>query len=73
MMHTNTPGTNQIYYNGFFKVIKYNGEVKVNEPAKCEEVRWFNLNELPQNILQDRMQAINNYINNIKYSEFGWK
>lgn len=73
MMHTNTPETKQIYYNGFFKVAKYNGEVKVNEPTKCEEVKWFKLNELPQNILKDRFQAIKNYMNNIKYSEFGWK
>lgn len=73
MMHTNTPETNQIYYNGFFKVTKYNGEVKVNEPTKCEEIKWFNLNNLPENILQDRVEALNNYINSIKYSEFGWK
>lgn len=72
MMHTNTPGTKIIYYNGFFKVTKYIGEVKANEPTKCEEVRWFNLNELPENVLQDRLQAIKNYKNNKKYSEFGW-
>ena len=72
MMHTNTPETKIIYYNGFFKVTKYNGEVKVNEPTKCEEVRWFNLNELPKNILQDILQAIKNYMDNIKYSEYGW-
>lgn len=72
MMHTNTPETKQIYYNGFFKVTKYSGEVKVNEPTKCEEVKWFNLNELPKNILQDRLQAIKNYMDNKKYSEFGW-
>lgn len=72
MMHTNTPETKIIYYNGFFKVTQYSGEIKVNEPTKCEEVRWFNLNELPKNILQDRLQAIKNYMDNKKYSEFGW-
>lgn len=72
MMHTKTPGTEQIYYNGFFKVTKYNGKVIINEPTKCEELKWFKLNELPSNILQDRLQAIKNYINDVKYSEFGW-
>lgn len=28
---------------------------------------------LIRNILQDRLQALKNYINTIKYSEFGWK
>jgi len=73
MMHTNNYATEQVYYNGFFKVTKYNGEIKINEPTKCGELKWFNLKELPPNILQDRIQAIQNYINNVKYSEFGWK
>ena len=73
MMHTNNFATDQVYYNGFFKVTKYSGEVTLNEPTKCGELKWFKINELPQNILQDRFQAIKNYIDNVKYSEFGWK
>lgn len=72
MMHTKTPETGQLYYNGFFKVIKYKKEIKINELEKCEELKWFKLNELPKNILQDRLQAIKNYMINKKYSEFGW-
>lgn len=72
MMHTKTPEDGQFYYNGFFKVIKYKKEIKINEPEKCEELKWFKLNELPKNILQDRLQAIKNYMINKKYSEFGW-
>ena len=72
MMHTKTPETGQLYYNGFFKVIKYEEEIKINEPEKCEELKWFKLNELPKNILQDRYQAIRNYMTNKRYSEFGW-
>lgn len=72
IMHTNSKDK-QIYYNGFFKATKYSGEITINEPTKCEELKWFKLNELPSNILPDRLQAIQNYINNIKYSEFGWE
>ncbi len=73
MMHTNNSATEQVYYNGFFKATKYNGEVTINEPTKCGELKWFRINELPSNILQDRFQAIKNYINNVKYSECGWE
>lgn len=45
----------------------------INEPEKCEKLEWFKLDELPSNILPDRIQGIKNYINNVKYSEFGWK
>ena len=60
------------YYNGYFKVTKYDGEVKIGEPEKCEEIKWFNINNLPENIIDDRRQAIINYKNNTKYSEYGW-
>jgi hypothetical protein len=39
---------------------------------KIEELKWFNINDLPANIVNDRVDAIKNYQNNIKYSEFGW-
>ena len=73
MMHTKTPETGQIYYNGFFKVKQYKEEIKINEPEKCEELRWFPLDKLPENLLQDRLQAIKNEKENLKYSEFGWE
>lgn len=60
------------YYNGYFKVTKYDGEVKIGEPEKCEEIKWFNINNLPENVIDDRKQAIINYKNNTKYSEYGW-
>lgn len=69
-IHKNTD--NLPYYNGYFKVTKYDGEVKIGEPEKCEEIKWFNINNLPENIIDDRRQAIINYKNITKYSEYGW-
>ena len=62
-----------IYYNGYFKANKWSGVPHVNEPEKNEELRWFNINSLPSNIVDDRKMAIDNYIKGIKYSEFGWE
>ena len=43
------------------------------KPNKNEELKWFYINDLPNNLINDRIQAINNYQNKIKYSEYGWE
>ena len=70
IIHKNSNGI--IYYNGYFKANKWIEEPKINEPEKNEELKWFNINELPNNIVDDRYLAIENYKNGIKYSEYGW-
>ncbi len=70
MIHKNSNG--RIYYNGYFKANKWTGEPIINEPQKNEELKWININDLPSNIVDDRIIAIRNYKNNIKYSEYGW-
>lgn len=70
MIHKNSNGC--VYYNGYFKANKWIGEPIVNEPTKNEELKWFDINNLPSNIVDDRVIAIENYKNNIKYSEYGW-
>ena len=70
LIHKNSNGC--IYYNGYFKANKWIGEPIINEPQKNEELKWININDLPSNIVDDRVIAIQNYKNNIKYSEYGW-
>lgn len=70
MIHKNSNG--YIYYNGYFKANTWVGKPVINEPQKNEELKWININNLPSNILDDRIIAIENYKNNIKYSEYGW-
>lgn len=62
-----------IYYNGYFKAEKWINEPKINEPEKCEQIKWFDINNLPQNIIDDRLNAIESYKNKVFYSEFGWE
>ena len=38
------------------------GEVKNLEPYKCDEIRWFALNDLPKKITQTTREPIKNYI-----------
>ena len=70
MIHKNSNGC--IYYNGYFKANRWSGDLTINEPHKNEELRWFNIDNLPSNIVNDRIIAIENYKTNIKYSEYGW-
>ena len=43
------------------------------EPHKCDDLSWFDLNDLPENVIPYIKQAIQNILNKEIYSEFGWK
>ena len=62
-----------IYVNIYFKCVRWDFEPIINEPQKNAEIKWFKIDELPENIINDRKEAIVNYRQNIKYSQFGWK
>ena len=72
MLHTYTTNTGDIYYNVHFKTTKWKNEPKVNEPNKCEQIKWFAIHNLPENVIEQRRQAIQNYKNHIPYDEYGW-
>ena len=38
-----------------------------------EEIRWFGINDLPENLVVNIKEAMKNYRNNIHYSEYGWE
>ncbi len=39
------------------------------ESGKCSELRWFKINNLPNEIIDIRKLAIEDYKNSIQYSE----
>lgn len=53
----------------FFTVEKWKGEPKIMESDKCDDLTWFELNNLPKNIIPYIRQAIDSFLNNIIYSE----
>ena len=74
MMHSNHKKTDgQIYYDGFFFYDKWAGKPTIIEKKKISELKWFDIDDLPQKMMHDRRQAIENYIAGINYSEFGWE
>ncbi|MGA2417751.1 MAG: NUDIX domain-containing protein [Candidatus Staskawiczbacteria bacterium] len=56
----------------FFTADKWEGNIENKEPNKCDDLSWFDLNNLPENIIPYIRQAIDCIKNKIIYSEFGW-
>ena len=42
--------TDEHYVTIFFSTTDYNGDLKIVEPNKCEEWKWYSPNELPSNL-----------------------
>lgn len=56
----------------FFTAKNWQGEPKIMEPHKCDDLKWFPVNDLPQNIIPCVRQAIELILSDKFYSEFGW-
>ena len=56
----------------FVHVHKWQGEPANTEPDKCDELRWVDVNELPDNVIPYVKKAIQNHLTGIPFNEFGW-
>ena len=60
-------GANIIF---FMEATGWEGEPRIMEPNKCDDVRWFPVDALPQNIMPLAKHVIEMVSKNIFYSEF---
>ena len=51
-----------------FSVNKYEGNLINNEPEKCKELKWFEVEKLPENIIPKIREEILNVENDVFYS-----
>lgn len=56
----------------FVQVQKWDGEPFNAEPDKCDDLRWVNFDELPENTIPYIRRAISNHLNGITFDEFGF-
>ncbi|MBR2138951.1 MAG: NUDIX domain-containing protein [Bacilli bacterium] len=56
------------YYDVYFEISSYNGEIKINEPEKCSELKWIDLDNPPKDMINYEVEAINNNKKGIKFS-----
>lgn len=56
----------------FLQAEKWIGEIVNNEPGLCESLEWFDIDNLPENVIDYIKSAIKHVKKGIVYSEFGW-
>lgn len=73
VMHRNS-GTirNNERIDVFFIAKKWKGKIINKEHNRCDKLSWFDLNNLPENLIPYIKQAIDGVKNKIYYSEHGW-
>ena len=70
VIHRKSP--DEEYIDFFFVITKWQGEIVIGEPNKCDALDWYPVDELPENILPYIIDALENYKNKIAFSVSGW-
>lgn len=56
----------------FLVAEQWTGNLRNNEPNKCDDLRWFNFYEIPSNIVAYIKYALEKYLDGDVFTEFGW-
>jgi 8-oxo-dGTP diphosphatase len=56
----------------FVRVLRWQGEPFINEPDKCDDLRWAAFDALPENMVPYVRRAIDNHRQGRLFDEFGW-
>jgi len=74
IMHRNAEkNENNERVDTFFVAEEWYWEVVNKESHKCDDLSWFDIDNLPENIIPHIKFALKNIRNWVFYSEFGWK
>lgn len=60
------------YIDFYFTAEKWEGEPHNAEPEKCDEIAWYSLDALPENVIQNVREALAHIEQRRPYSNFGW-
>lgn len=55
------------YFDIYFELKKYEGNIKINEPNKCTELIWSDINNLPEDMIDFEKEAIKMNNRGIKF------
>ena len=69
-IHLSHRFTDRVYYDMYFRVDKYIGTPSIMEPDKCSELGWFDIDNLPDDMIECRKIVMNEYKNGHNYTEF---
>ncbi len=60
------------YLHFFLDADSWSGEIANMEPQKCDELAWFRLDGLPENVIPYVRKGIANYSRGQWFDSFGW-
>ena len=70
VMHRKVPTHERV--DAFVRARAWEGEPRIKEPDKCDDMQWFELDKLPENTIPYVQQAIECFRKSVYYSEHGW-
>jgi ADP-ribose pyrophosphatase YjhB (NUDIX family) len=56
----------------FLAAETWRGQIRNAEPGKCDEIAWFPLDRLPENLVPYVARALQNYRRGVWFDSFGW-
>jgi len=56
----------------FLATSRWSGQVTNAEPDKCDRLAWFDMDELPHNVIPYVRRALENYREGCWFDSFGW-
>ena len=72
VVHVMNRKSNDERIDFFMAVRRWRGDLHNKEPHKCDQLAWYPLDSLPQNMVPYVRYAIARYLEGSTYSEFGW-
>lgn len=70
VMHRKTEERESIDY--FLICDKFTGQIQIMEEDKCDELTFYEIDNLPQNVIPYVRQAIEYGVNGVPFSIYGW-
>lgn len=56
------------YFDVYFEISSYEGTITINEPDKCSELKWCDINDLPNDMVDFEIEAIRNRQKGVMFS-----
>lgn len=72
VMHRKSKHDSSERVDVFFAANKWQGNIENMEPEKCEDLSWFSIEQLPENMVPCVKYAIKQTMLGNHYSEYGW-
>ena len=57
----------------FLRMNHWQGQPINTEPHKCDDLRWFKLAQLPENMVPYVRRGIHNALSGVPFDEYGWE